>query len=88
MTTISMTHCRKFVHMVQIAQWKYHPLLAVTTTVSLVILGLTAIQPSTLMMFSGMGNNVELLRPPVVPFPTCSHGSTRYLTCPQVMSLR
>ena len=48
-----------FVPVVLLAPSKYHPLLAVTTTVSPVILEVLVSQPFTLMMFLGMVNNVD-----------------------------
>ena len=87
LTIVLPTQLAKYVHVKQPAQCKYHPLLAVTTTVSLDVQGTFNMAPSTPMMFSGTDSNVGFLRLTAVTFPT-SRGSTRSLTQKQVMSLR
>ena len=65
------------------------PLLAVATTVCLEIMELHVlalyILPSTPVMFCGMASSVECLKQAVALSPT-SHGSTRSLTHPQLMT--
>ena len=65
------------VHVTQEAQTRFHPMLAVTTTVSLGIM--VAVLMLCSLMSYGMDSSVEVWRLPAAHTPTC-RGSSRHST--------